>query len=110
MSYPDFIEQGGEIWISETQKSTARTHEIDADLLQGMWNQNLDSEVVQRELIMNSDKEMICLGRVTFPSLPNLFKGGGGGFSIDLWLEANSWEPDQIIFSTFGPKNKGIEV
>ena len=39
MSYPDFIEQNGRLWITETQKDKARVHEIDPDLIEGMWNQ-----------------------------------------------------------------------
>jgi hypothetical protein len=33
MSYPDLIEQDGKYWISETQKTIARIHEVDPSLL-----------------------------------------------------------------------------
>ncbi len=36
ISYPDLIEEGERIFITETQKTTARIHEIPADFLQAM--------------------------------------------------------------------------
>lgn len=39
MSYPDLIEQDGRYWVTETQKSVARVHEVDAGLLAGLWRQ-----------------------------------------------------------------------
>ena len=39
MSYPDLIEQDGRYWITETQKTVARVHEIDKTLLEGLWQQ-----------------------------------------------------------------------
>jgi hypothetical protein len=38
MSYPDLIEEDGRYWVTETQKTTARIHEIDPDLLAGVWD------------------------------------------------------------------------
>jgi len=39
MSYPDFIEENGSYWVTETQKVVARVHSVDAELLNGLWNQ-----------------------------------------------------------------------
>lgn len=108
MSYPDFIEQDGQMWLIETQKNTARVHQVDFDLLQGLWNQGIDKKVIQDGLIIDTDKMMMNADRMNFPSLPNL--NDGGGFSISLWLTLNTIEPDQEILSTFGPKNKGIQI
>jgi len=38
-SYPDLIEDGGNYYITETQKSVAKTHWIDSSLLEGLWGQ-----------------------------------------------------------------------
>jgi hypothetical protein len=35
--YPDFIEEGGRLFITETQKSIARVHKVPALLLQRLW-------------------------------------------------------------------------
>jgi hypothetical protein len=38
ISYPDFVEEGGRLYITETQKDTARVHEIPDALLGLLWN------------------------------------------------------------------------
>ncbi|MCG8308793.1 MAG: exo-alpha-sialidase [Cytophagales bacterium] len=108
MSYPDYIEQDGKMWLIETEKNAARVHKVDLDLLNGMWNQNIDNRVIQDGLVMDVDKLMLNADRIGFPSLPDLTEGGG--FSIELWLTLNTHIPDQEILSTFGPKNKGIQI
>lgn len=45
MGYPSIVEDNGRYHISETQKSVARVHEIDASLLEGMWNQAAAKQV-----------------------------------------------------------------
>ncbi len=37
MSYPDFVEENGRFWITETQKTVARIHEIDPVFLKTLW-------------------------------------------------------------------------
>lgn len=37
ISYPDFIEDNGRLFITETQKTTARVHEVEPELLELLW-------------------------------------------------------------------------
>ncbi len=37
ISYPDFIEDDGQLYITETQKSTARVHKVPDWLLSRLW-------------------------------------------------------------------------
>ena len=108
MSYPDFIEQDGKLWITETQKNAARVHQIDLDLVEGMWRQNKDSVVIEKGLLMDAGPEMLGSASMQFPRLPDLFKGEG--CAVELWLTVDSLNPGQKILSTFGPRNKGIEI
>lgn len=108
MSYPDFIEQDGQMWLIETQKTAARVHEVDKGLLQGLWKQADNLEIVRDGLIMDADDTMMRKDHLAFPSLPNLFTGGG--FSVELWFTVDTLEAGQVILSTFGPKHKGIKV
>lgn len=39
MSYPDLVEQGGKFWVTETDKLSARVHEIDPSFLKGLFGQ-----------------------------------------------------------------------
>lgn len=40
MSYPDLVEDGGDYFLTETQKDIARVHKMDRTLLEGLWNQS----------------------------------------------------------------------
>lgn len=37
MSYPDFVEEGGRLFLTETQKTVARVHEVPEWLLRRLW-------------------------------------------------------------------------
>ncbi|MCX6611555.1 MAG: hypothetical protein NTW74_11980 [Acidobacteria bacterium] len=37
MSYPDLVEEGGEYYLTETQKDIARVHKMDRRLIEGLW-------------------------------------------------------------------------
>ena len=39
MSYPDLIEEDGRYFLSETQKDIPRVHEVDRELVEGLWSQ-----------------------------------------------------------------------
>lgn len=108
MSYPDYIEKDGRLWIIETQKNTARVHEINRNLIEGMWRQGKDTFLIEDGLIMNSDFENSSPGMINFPQLPSLIEGEG--FSIELWLVVNDFIPEQTLLSTIGKKNKGIRI
>ncbi len=47
MSYPDFIEDGGRYFVTETQKTIARVHEIDPTLLEAVWNHDKTKQVAR---------------------------------------------------------------
>ena len=49
MSYPDLVEQDGHYWFTETQKTVARVHEVDAKLIDGLWAQ-LERRAVSRSI------------------------------------------------------------
>lgn len=43
MSYPDFVVDDGEYYITETQKNVARVHHIDRELIEGLFHQSGNS-------------------------------------------------------------------
>jgi hypothetical protein len=108
MSYPDYIEKDGRLWIIETQKTTARVHEIKRNLIEGMWRQGKDTFLIEDGLIMNSTFKYPFPGMINFPQLPSLIDGEG--FSIELWLVVSDFIPEQTVLSTIGKKNKGIRI
>ncbi|NQT17373.1 MAG: exo-alpha-sialidase [Planctomycetes bacterium] len=108
MSYPDLIEQDGRYWVTETQKTIARVHPIDATLLEGLWDQGKVRTVVTKGLVLDLGPERIRRGDADMPRLPSLAKGGG--FSIDFWIRLDEPLVDQVIFDNRDAAGKGFVV
>lgn len=91
ISYPDLIEEGDteqakRTWITETQKSVARVHEIDPTLLAGLWTQGVLAHVIKRGLVDADDAQ-----------LPEL--GSGGGWSLELRFTLADDKPRVLVAS-----------
>ena len=52
-SYPDLVEANGKYWITETQKTEARVHEIPASFLEVLWSQFDLSQSVAESLAID---------------------------------------------------------
>ncbi len=91
MSYPDMIEDGGRYFFTETDKTTARTHEVPAEFLNKMWDalEGRPIDIAAKELEGNV--------------LPELC--GGGGFA----LEFEVTEPG-VVFDSTGVDGRGVRV
>jgi len=109
MSYPDLIEQDGRYWVSETQKTTARIHEIPTDLLAGLWGQLEGKPAVAEGAVLSLGAEQIAAGKtITVPELPDLSLGGG--LSIDLWLQINDLAAGQTIMDSRDDTGRGFSL
>jgi hypothetical protein len=53
MGYPDLIEDNGRLYITETNKTKGRVHEINARFLEKLWNQFEISSVEKEGLFLN---------------------------------------------------------
>ena len=84
MSYPDFIEQDGRYWFTETQKTIARVHEVDPSLLEGLWTQGQVKTVAREGLLVDAGPEELRTGAVQLDRPLDLRQTGG--MAIDLWL------------------------
>jgi hypothetical protein len=107
ISYPDLIEDGGRYFISETQKSVARVHEIDRGLLEGLWNQFTNRQPAREGLVLELAGDRGKGGvSVDMPRLPSL--DARGGFTLDFWIRLRDLTPGQIILDTRDKSGKGI--
>jgi hypothetical protein len=104
ISYPDFIEQDGRFYITETQKSMARVHEIDRSLLEGLWSQFENRTVARRGLA----REVAGGGRIEMPELPKLEEGQG--FTIDFWVKFRELSPGQVVLDARDDSGRGIAI
>lgn len=109
ISYPDFVEQDGRYWITETQKTVARVHELDASLLDGLWRQEETKEVAKRGLVLELAGEHCTPGAtVDAPRFASLAEGGG--FAIDLWITPDGGEREQTILDTRNRSGGGVTL
>lgn len=106
MSYPDLIEENGNYWITETQKTVARVHLIDKNLFEGLWDQATTKNLTTMGLIL--DKENIS-SKTDFPS-PNLPDLENGSISIEILFEIDELKPNQQIFDNTDENGNGIII
>ena len=93
MSYPDLVEQDGRFWVTETQKTIARVHEIDPALLEGLWSQGTAKEVTRKGLILEAAGDK---GEVSLNS------EAAGGLTLDLWLKLADLAAGQVLLDGQG--------
>lgn len=109
ISYPDLIEDGGRYYLTATQKTIARTHEIDAALLEGMWRQAENRSLAIRGLVLTlAGEQTKAASRFAMPQLPSL--PSGGGWTMDGWLRMRELSPGQVIFDARDLRGKGVAL
>lgn len=92
ISYPDFIEDGGEFYITETMKTYARVHRIDRALLEGVWSQAENRVAPSRGLaaVVDGSKKSFAM-----PELAAL--NAGGGFTLEFWVKFDELSAGQTL-------------
>lgn len=108
MSYPDLIEQDGRYWITETQKTVARVHEIDQTLLEGLWRQGEVRTVSNRGLVFDYNSNQQSSSQLQMPELPDV--AAGDGFTIDFWIFCKEVSAGQIILDARDADGKGLSL
>lgn len=66
VSYPDMVEDGGKLFISETQKNIPRVHEINSVFLDKLFSQNQLSEVALEGLLKQAETSELESGKMDF--------------------------------------------
>ncbi len=108
VSYPDFIEEHGKYYVTETQKTVARIHEIDPKLLEAVWNQSDNRTLTREGLVVELSNEQCQAGsKASMPSLPDLTLGG---FTIEGWIQLEHLTAGQILLDTQDENGKGIAL
>ncbi len=102
IGYPDLIEQDGRFWITETNKSIARVHEIDPTLIRGLWSQPRADRVAREGLVLDLRPPS---SEGEFAALPDL--ADGGGCTVDLWLKTASLTPSTVLVAGDKPDSAG---
>ncbi len=117
MSYPDLVEEGGEYYLTETQKDIARVHKIAPDLLRGVWSESFDVNNLRTGLLV--EEVPVENDILEMPSLPLFNKRGPespygsedlrAGFSLELWLGLSLKNP-VVLLDTRKPDGQGFSL
>lgn len=99
ISYPDWIEDNGGYYFTETQKSIARIHKIPNEFMEMLWNQAENTSCTTDGLILEL-KDEDCQGNKKFkmPELGRLFNDDG--FSFEFKLKTGKLKQDQVLFDS----------
>ncbi len=120
MSYPDLVEDGGNTYLTETQKAVARVHEVDRCLLEGLWQQFESSSLATERLILElPDADGTLPECVPMPRLPAFLERDTeradygtrdlrAGFTVELWLRIDSLHPGQVVLDARAGDGQGI--
>lgn len=102
ISYPDWIEDGGEYYFTETQKTRARVHRIPNAFLEMLWGQEERREVARQGLALEVRGAQCRPGApVALPQLGRVSRGQG--FSIEFRLALKAGQAagsDQVLLDT----------
>jgi hypothetical protein len=120
MSYPDFVEDGGSYYLTETEKQTARTHAVDPTLLAGLWGQFEDKAKVATDGLLLEQTGAVS-GEVEMPALPAFntrdrhsftmgMKDERAGFTLDLALTLDDLAPGQVILDARNEHGRGVAL
>lgn len=118
LSYPDLIEENGKFWVTETQKTIARSHEIDASLLSTLFNQHTRNTFTEDEsLLFYAPKPESSIQMPELPFFRYQHLGGDHpsedtrfGFTLDFELNLSPTDQPKILMDTFDARNRGIQL
>ncbi|MEQ8681179.1 MAG: exo-alpha-sialidase, partial [Cyclobacteriaceae bacterium] len=122
MSYPDLVEEDGEYYFTETQKSIARIHQADKNLLEGLWGQFEKQQQVTPGAVLSwvrgqdNGSDMVKM-----PALPDFVardanradhgtKNLNTGFTIDMKVNLGNWENGKIMLDSRLENGQGLVV
>ncbi len=106
MSYPDLIEEGGKYWITETQKITARIHDIDPLILNALWNQHFNSSFTRKGLVFDY-REQTGGSQSSLNLDVNLLDGG---FTVDTEFRLEKMNEDMFVVDFRDSEGKGFWI
>jgi hypothetical protein len=122
MSYPDLVEDGGQYYLTETQKDVARVHRIDRQLLEGLWNQFTNRRpVTAGTLVALPAAGQPMPQDCPLPTLPAFTQRDStradygtkdlrAGFTVDLWLRLNTLDAGQTVLDNRTPSGRGFAL
>jgi hypothetical protein len=120
MSYPDLIEEDGQVFLTETQKDIARVHRVDETLLQALWAQFDAAEVAREGLLLELPVTGVRMPATSpLPRIPAFLERDNSradygtrdlrrGLALDLWFRLTTVEPGQRLLDSRTSAGQGF--
>ncbi len=109
ISYPDWIEDSGEYFFTETQKTIARIHKIPNEFLEMLWSQGENPKLTTDGLVFELSGDTFKKGqKFSMPDLGRLYNGDG--FSLEFKIETDGIRRDQVLIDTRRRESEGYGV
>lgn len=111
MSYPDLVEDNGNYYFTETQKSVARIHQIPTRLLNDIWQQGYKKQAITNGLRQSVAGDILPGTRIK--ANPQLFTSlkPNDGFTITFNIKLSTNAINGNIFTNVSPDaNKGVKI
>ncbi len=120
MSYPDLVEEGGHYFVTETQKTIARLHQLDGRMLEKLFSQHESCEIAGDELALDIQGEALQ-PEIAFPRFNDFFVPDESsedrpgiptrtGFSIEATLEVAPATSNQVLLDTLSSSGQGLQI
>ena len=121
MSYPDFLEEDGRFFLTETQKDMARVHEVDGGFLDLLWRQFDLADIARDGLLLELAGVDAVPSSVAMPGLPVLCQRDSSrhdygttrtrkGFTIEVWFRLRTLESGQVLLDSRTPQGRGFAL
>lgn len=119
MSYPDLIEEADRLFVTETQKSVARVHEVPGEIVDGLLRQWERAEIARAGLLLELGGEMP--ESVAMPKLPDFTardasrddygtKSLRAGFTLEVALRLKDLRAGQVLLDSREATGEGIAL
>ena len=119
MSYPDLVEQDGSFYLTETQKETARVHEVDSSFLEKLWSQFETRELTTAGLLLDLPGDAPMPSEVPAPNLPAFTQRDTSradfgtqrlrsGFTLDVCVDPDAFTHDPLVLDGRSSEGCGL--
>ena len=99
ISYPDWIEDQGEFFFTETQKTRARVHQIPTGFMEMLWAQATRREVALTGLLLEARRPReVAETSIDWPRVGKL--SAGDSFALELAVASAPNRVDRVLLDT----------
>ncbi len=107
MSYPDLVEEDGRYFLTETQKTVARVHEIPGEFFERLWGQSTSGEAAADGLVLDVRRDDIAADAACVPTRA---VGMGEGFTVDVWATMPANSAPSTLFDARDASGAGVAL